>query len=283
MPTAKGLLNKFSTAKTLPHITIQLTKLISDENSTMQDFEKMIKMDPTLVLRILRVANSPYYGLRQKVNSISRAVVIIGINNLRNMIVTEALKDIFKESDDKDTFSRNRLWLHCAAVSICSQMIMERIFGQNGDDAFLCGILHDIGMIVEDQTAHDLFNRVCKTYDNNSRPITDYEKEIIGTDHCEIGHLLAKDWLLPVQVQEGIQMHHNLLDHVSPWSLTGVIQMAEYIVSRLDYTPIPGMNALLSLPLGTHIRENIKEYKTIIRDLPDEMSKARDLYAPHED
>jgi hypothetical protein len=138
-------------------------------------------------------------------------------------------------------------------------------------------------MIVEDQTAHDLFNRVCKTYDNNSRPITDYEKEIIGTDHCEIGHLLAKDWLLPVQVQEGIQMHHNLLDHVSPWSLTGVIQMAEYIVSRLDYTPIPGMNALLSLPLGTHIRENIKEYKTIIRDLPDEMSKARDLYAPHED
>ena len=95
MPTAKSLLNKFTTAKTLPHIAIKLTKLISDENSTMQDFEKMIKMDPTLVLRLLRGANSPYYGLRQKVNSISRAVVVIGINNLRNMIVTEGLKEIF--------------------------------------------------------------------------------------------------------------------------------------------------------------------------------------------
>ena len=283
MPTARGLLNKFTTAKTLPHIAIKLTKLISDENSTMQDFEKMIKMDPTLVLRILRGANSPYYGLRQKVNSISRAVVVIGINNLRNMIVTEGLKEIFKDKNSKNTFSRSRLWLHCAAVSICSQMIMERIFGLNGEDAFLCGILHDIGMIVEDQTAPDLFYKVCNTYDVNSKPITDYEKEIVGTDHCEIGHLLAKDWQLPIEVQEGIQRHHKTLDHVSPSSLTGVIQLSEYIVTRLDYTAIPGMNAKLSLPLATHIRDNVKEYKALVRDLPNEMSKAKDLYTPHEE
>ena len=283
MPTAKVLLNKFTTAKTLPHIAIKLTKLISDENSTMKDFEKIIKMDPTLVLRILRGANSPYYGLRQKVNSISRAVVIIGINNLRNMIVTEGLRDIFKGKNSKNAFSRNRLWLHCVAVSICSQMIMERIFGLNGEDAFLCGILHDIGMIVEDQTAPDLFYRVCNTYDENSKLITDYEKEIIGTDHCEIGHLLAKDWQLPVDVQEGIQHHHKTMDHVSPSSLTGVIQLAEYIASQLDYTAISGMKAKLSLPLADHIRNNVKEYKALVRDLPNEMSKAKDLYAPNEE
>ena len=283
MPTAKVLLNKFTTAKTLPHIAIKLTKLISDENSTMQDFEKIIKMDPTLVLRILRGANSPYYGLRQKVNSISRAVVIIGINNLRNMIVTEGLRDIFKGKNSKNAFSRNRLWLHCVAVSICSQMIMERIFGLNGEDAFLCGILHDIGMIVEDQTAPDLFYRVCNTYDENSKLITDYEKEIIGTDHCEIGHLLAKDWQLPIDVQEGILRHHETMDQVSPSSLTGVIQLAEYIASQLDYTAISGMKAKLSLPLADHIRNNVKEYKALVRDLPDEMSKAEDLYAVHEE
>jgi putative nucleotidyltransferase with HDIG domain len=283
MPTAQGLLNKFTTAKTLPHITIKLSKLISDENSTMQDFEKMIKMDPTLVLRILRGANSPYYGLRQKVNSISRAVVIIGINNLRNMIVTEGLKSLFKSKSSKKAFSRNRLWLHCAAVSICSQMIMERIFGLNGEDAFLCGILHDIGMIVEDQTAPDLFSKVCNSYNENSKPITDYEKEIVGTDHCEIGFLLAKDWQLPIDVQEGIQLHHKTLDHVSPSSLTGVIQLAEYIASQLDYTAIPGMKAKLSLPLANHIRNNVKEYKALVRDLPNEMSKAKDLYGVQEE
>lgn len=283
MPTAKELLNKFSTAKTLPHIAIKLTKLISDENSTMQDFEKMIKMDPTLVLRLLRGANSPYYGLRQKVNSISRAVVVIGINNLRNMIVTEGLKEIFKDKKSENVFSRNRLWLHCSAVSICSQMIMERIFGLNGEDAFLCGILHDIGMIIEDQTAPDLFYRVCNTCDENSKPITDYEKEIVGTDHCAIGYLLAKDWQLPIEIQEGIQRHHKMLDHVSPSSLTGVIQLAEFIVSQLDYTAISGMKAKLSPPLATHIRDNVKEYKALVKELPNEMSKAKDLYAHHEE
>jgi putative nucleotidyltransferase with HDIG domain len=283
MQTAARLLKQFTTAKTLPHIAIKLTKLISDENSTMQDFEKMIRMDPTLVLRILRGANSPYYGLRQKVNSISRAVVVIGINNLRNMIVTEGLKEIFKDKNSTNAFSRNRLWLHCAAVSICSQMIMERIFGFNGEDAFLCGILHDIGMIVEDQTATDLFSQVCSIYDDNSKSITEYEEEIIGTDHCKIGYLLAKDWQLPIEIQKGIQRHHKTLDHVSPSSLTGVIQLAEYIVSQLDYTAIPGMNAKLSLPLATHIRDNVKEYKTLVRELPNEMSKAKDLYATHEE
>jgi putative nucleotidyltransferase with HDIG domain len=244
----------------------------------MQDFEKMMKMDPTLVLRLLRVVNSSYYGLRQKVNSISRAVVVIGMNNLRNMIVTEALKDIFKENQAQDAFSRNRLWLHCAAVSICSQMISERIFGQNGEDAFLCGILHDIGMIVEDQTAHDLFNHAYMAYSQDSRPIIDHEKAIIGTDHCEVGHLLAKDWKLPFEVQEGIKNHHKALKEVSSSSITGIIQISEYIVSKLGYTAVPGMNTVLSPPLADHIRENVEEYKTLVKDLPDEMSKARKLY-----
>jgi putative nucleotidyltransferase with HDIG domain len=283
MPTAKGLLNKFTTTKTLPHITMQLTRLISDENSTMQDFEKMIKMDPTLVLRVLRGANSPYYGLRHKVNSISRALVVIGINNLRNMIVTAGLKELFKDKNRKNAFSRNGLWLHCAAVSICSQMIMERIFGLNGEDAYLCGILHDIGMIVEDQTAPDLFSKVCNSFDENSKLITDYEKEIIGTDHCEIGHLLAKDWQFSIEVQESIQNHHKTLDHVTPSSLTGVIQLSEYIVSQLNYTAIPGISSTLSLPLANHIRDNVKEYKALVRDLPNEMSKAKDLYETSEE
>jgi putative nucleotidyltransferase with HDIG domain len=280
MANAEGLLKKFSTAKTLPHMAVRLTRLIADDNSTMQDFEAMIKMDPTMVLRLLRVANSPYFGLRQKVNSISRAVVVLGMNNLRNMIVTDSMKNIFKESQPHAAFSRNRLWLHCAAVAICSQMIMERIFGLNGEDAFLCGILHDIGMIVEDQTAHDLFVKTCESLGDDCPSVIFCEKKIIGTDHCEIGHLLARDWQFSAEICEGIQQHHQKLDQVSSSSMTGVIQLSEYIVSRLNYPAIPGMKATLSPPLTIQIRDNVKEYKALARDLPDEMSKAKDLYAP---
>ncbi len=283
MPTAQALLKKFGDMKTLPHVAIRLTKLLSNENTTMQEFERLIKMDPTLVLRLLRVVNSPYYGVREKIDSISRAVVFVGMKSLRNMIVTTALKEVFQKSPYEDIFSRAHLWLHCATVSICSQMISERIFRQAGDDAYLCGILHDIGMIVEDQVAQDLFLETCKTYTPDTKPFTEYEREVIGADHCEIGYLLACEWKLPVEVREGIKSHHNIQDKISPSSIVGTVQIADYIVSKLNYTAIPGMNGMLSPDLATHVRDNIEDYKALVKDLPEEMSKAKELYEPQEE
>ena len=203
MATAQALLRNFNNLQTLPHVEIRLSKLISDENSTMREFEEVIRLDPTLVLRLLRLVNSSYYGLRQKINSISRAVVFVGMKNLRNMVVTEALKGIMRNTSRKEVVSRNEMWLHSATVGICGQMISERLFERKGEDAFLCGILHDIGMIIEDQVVTDLFAKACKAYDPETKPITEYEREIIGTDHCELGYLLAKAWRLPGHAGRG--------------------------------------------------------------------------------
>jgi putative nucleotidyltransferase with HDIG domain len=278
MKTARGLLRKFKKVKTLPHVAIHLSQLIANEDSSVKEFEKIIKMDPTLVMRLLRLVNSPYYGLQQKVESVSRAVVLLGIKNLRNMVVIQALKDIFKISPDEDIFSRRKLWLHCAAVSICGQMIAERIFQQKGEDAFLCGILHDIGMIVEDQANHALFIQCCKAYDPAAGLFTDYERDMIGTDHCTVGYLLAQDWKLPHDVITGIKRHHKMMDSISASSVSGIIQIAEYIVTKSNYPAVNGMATNLSPPLFDHLRDNLMEYKSLAKDLPDEMAKAKEIY-----
>jgi len=93
-----------------------------------------------------------------------------------------------------------------------------------------------------------------------------------------VGYLLAKDWKLPFEVQQGIKQHHDVLKEVSASSITGIIQISEYIVAKLDYAAMPGMKPTLSSPLADHLRENIKEYKALVEDLPDEMSRASDLY-----
>jgi putative nucleotidyltransferase with HDIG domain len=278
MPTTQELLKKFKGVKTLPHVAIRLSKLISDDSTPMAKFEEVIRMDPTLVLRLLQMVNSPYYGLRQKVDSISRAVVYIGMKNLRNMIVIEALKEIFKSGKEEDVFSRTKLWLHCAAVSICGQMITERIFQQKGEDAFLCGILHDIGLILEDQMEHDLFSQSLVAWQEDSRSLIECEREIIGTDHCSLGFALAKDWKFPLEVQETIKRHHDTPKDVDPSSLLGTIQIAEFIVSKLNYAELTGMKRTLCESLAEHIRENVQEYKAMTQDLPEEMAKAEDLY-----
>lgn len=278
MPTAEEMLKKFNDTKTLPHVALRLAQLISNENTRISEFEKMIKMDPTLVVRLLRVVNSPYYGLRRKVDSISRAVVVIGMKSLRNIVVTTGIKEVFAKGPHEEIFSRAQLWLHCAAVGICSQMISERIFGRAGDDAYLCGILHDIGIIVEDQVAQDLFVQVCQNYTPNAKPFVKYEKETIGTDHCEIGYLLALQWNLPADVQDGIKDHHKTEGEILPSSLTGIVQTADYIVSRLNYKAIPEMQLNLSKDLGIYIRDNMEEFKAMTKDLPDELLKAKELY-----
>jgi putative nucleotidyltransferase with HDIG domain len=279
MASAPSLLKKFNNTKTLPHVAIRLSKMISDENSTVQDLEEVIRLDPTLVLRLMRLVNSSYYSLREKVESISRAVVFIGLKNLRNMVVLEALKDIFKKKEGKDNgFSRSQLWLHSAAVSIGSQMISERVFGIKGEDAFLCGILHDIGMIVEEQVAQPLFQQACESFTPATQTFPQVEKEVIGTNHSAIGSLLARDWRFPAEVQEGIKNHHKELAEVEPSSISGIIQTSEYLVSRLNYRAMEGMNGMLSPPLAKHIHGNLEEYKTLTRDLPGEMLKAKELY-----
>ena len=278
MKTANEFLKTFKEVKTLPHVAIQLSRLISDANSSIKEFEKLIKMDPTLVMRLLRLVNSPYYGLQQRVESISRAVVLLGMKNLRNMVVVQALKDIFKSGSDEDIFSRRKLWLHCAAVSICSQMIAERIFQKKGEDAFLCGILHDIGIIVEDQAKHELFIQCCKAYDPGLKSFTDCEREVMGTDHGTVGYLLAQDWKLPPDVIKAIRQHHKMITTISPSSVSGIVQIAEYIVTKLNYPAINGMATSLSPPLFDHISDNLMEYKSLAGDLPEEITKAREIY-----
>jgi len=278
MPTAHALLKKFNDIKTLPHVAVRLSRLLSDENSTIQQFEELIKLDPTLVLRLLRLVNSCYYGLCQKVETISKAVVFIGTKNLRNMVVIEALKVIFKDSGENGSFSRPKLWLHCAATSICARMISERIFAKKGEDAFLAGTLHDIGMIVELQVARELFLKACEAYEAPDKPLTDCEKEIIGTHHASVGYLFIREWKLPLEVQEAIKCHHTVFSELSPSSITGIVQIAEFIVSKLNYPAIPGMEGMLSPSLEGHMKEMFGEYKTLIRDLPEEMKKAKDLY-----
>ena len=278
MPSAQGLLKKFTKMKTLPQTAIRLSKLVADENSSLKEIENVIRMDPTLVLRILRLANSSYYGLQEKVDSVARALVFIGIKNLRNTIVIETLKDVFKNSQEGETFSRTNLWLHSAAVGICSQMISERLFKAKGEDAFLCGILHDIGFIVEDQVAKDLFLKACQAYEPGSKQITEVERDTIGTDHCAVGHGLAIEWKLPSEVQDGIKDHHKRVSKISPSDLAGMIQVAEYFAARLNIVPLKGMNGFISPPLSDHIREHVEVYKGLAHDLPGEIEKAKEIY-----
>lgn len=278
MSKSKEFFDAFADIHPLPHIVTKVNDLINDTESTMKDFENVIKMDPVLVTRLLALVNSPYYGLAQTVDSIGRAVAFLGMKNLHNLVVVDALKNIFKDNPKPGSgFSKLKLWEHSAAVAICSKMVAERIFGINGDDAFLCGILHDFGLLVEEQVKPEEFQQIYTSVTSTSL-LVEAEQTAFSTSHNEIGHLMTLDWNMPITVQEAIRDHHLLSEEIEPASLTGIIQIAEYISSQLDYKTLPGVETLIPPQITAHLQENIDEYNILIEDLPEEMEKASEVY-----
>lgn len=278
MPVAAELIARFSATQTLPHVVTRLSRLMANSETTMKEFEDVIKVDPVLVVRLLKLVNSPFYGLIHKVDSISRAIAYIGMKNLHTIAVTQALKSIFVDASDTRGFSRRQLWLHCAAVSICAKMVAERIFGINGDDAYLTGILHDFGLIVEDQVEPATFVEVCRHADSTIT-LMEQEQRLFGTTHCDIGYLMTLDWCMPEPLQEAIRDHHNQLDDVEPQSLTGILQIAEFLTGQQGYTTLPSTSTQISPVLLEHIQENADEYEVLIEAFPEEMVRAKDLYS----
>ena len=277
MSAAKKFAEQFADVNPLPHVVSTLNRLINDPDSTMKDFEDVIKMDPILVSRLLRLVNSPFYGLAQTVDSIGRAVAYLGMKNLHNLVVTDALRAIFVAPGNNPLFSKKKLWVHSGAVSICSKMVAERIFGINGDDAFLCGILHDFGLLVEEQLEQEKFTEICTTCTSTTELIS-MEQDTFGTTHSDICYQMTLDWNMPATIQEAILHHHDISENAEPKSMAGIIQISEYIVGQLEHQTLPGIAVEISPPLMKHMEENLDEYTIRIEDRPEGMEKAEAGY-----
>lgn len=277
MSRAQEIVRGFSDIKTLPHVALKVNQLVNDDQATMHDFEAVIKLDPVLVTRLLRLVNSPYFGLMQKVESISKAVVFCGLKQLRNLVAVEALRGLFK--GDGERFSRQKLWLHSATVAILAEMIAKRVFGLDGEDVFLAGIIHDVGLVAEDQVAGEELRQAADAMRRGDGLLIDCERRYLGADHCEVGALLAREWKLPPEILKAIKQHHDPQKNFQLPSVPAIVVLADFMAFKMQYNPVPGA-PVPSLPpsLARHVKGMMANYKIIVRDLPEEMEKAKELY-----
>ena len=278
MTREEYFVNNFKDIQTIPNVVITLSRLIADSESTLKDFEEVIKTDPILVTRLLRLVNSPFYGPIQKIDTIGRAVAYIGRKNLHNLAVTDALRTIFYDPPKRSSgFSKKQLWMHSVIVAICSKMVAEQFFGVNGDDVYLAGILHDFGLVIEEQVEEIVFHKICNTC-TSSASLIELEREAFGTTHCEIAYSMTLNWNLPEDTMAAIREHHTIISDLEPSSLTGILQISEYIANQLNYATLPGIAAVVSPHLLDHFEENKDEYTMIMEALPDQMAHAQAIY-----
>lgn len=192
---------------TLPQIAIKVIEVAKDPESGAADLKAVVEGDPALSARVLRMMNSASCGIRTTATNLHQAISYLGFAQIRNLALTASISEMFRTDEGIGRYRRCELWRHMVSVGICARMIAARCRIPNYDDAFLAGLLHDIGIILEDQQAHDSFRGLIEGL-TEGRTLTAQEQEWLGFDHCALGALVAEAWKFPAGVQAAIRFHH---------------------------------------------------------------------------
>lgn len=213
----------------LPENLIKLNQLLDNENSTAEDIAKIISTDQALAAKVLKIANSAFYGRTSQVVKIGEAVVIIGLTNIKNIIFSIFLEQFYGQKNDNSELLTD-LWKHSLSTALMASKIMERINPENKETAYTAGLLHDIGELILIKNEREIYQNLLeeiKTEETLPRIVI--EESMIGFSHADLGAALARKWNLPRQIRNGIFFHHRIEDS----ELENIIALVVYIADLL--------------------------------------------------
>lgn len=218
---------------TLPEVTLRIIDMVEDPSSTAQDLNKLITNDPALCSRILKVVNSAFYGLPGQIGSINRAVVLLGLNAVKNIAIATSLAKLFRGGELCPTFSARDLWVHSTGVAAAAKLLADAASIGLSDEAFLAGLLHDVGIMVEMQAARHKLIEVFERLPDAKGSFIEVEDEVFGANHQDFGRGLCERWKFPKSFSYVTGYHHRPLDlDPSARTLTMVVFLADWLAKK---------------------------------------------------
>jgi HD-like signal output (HDOD) protein len=209
----KMALAKIGEIATLPEVTTKIITVVDDPKSTARDLHNIIKNDPALATRVLKVVNSAFYGLPGQISEIDRAIVLLGLSAVKNIAISASIARLFGSAKITGKFDARDVWRHSVAVAVATRQFCN-IVGKKpfAEEAFLAGLIHDLGLLVERQAFPELLTQVIDTAADSEgkRTFVEIENDIIGTDHQALGAALAAKWKFPRILQIVLGYHHNV-------------------------------------------------------------------------
>ncbi|MBI1826414.1 MAG: HDOD domain-containing protein [Planctomycetes bacterium] len=195
---------------TLPEVTVKIIGIVEDPKSTARDLHEVIKNDPALSVKVLKVVNSAFYGLPGQVASVDRAIILLGLSAVKNIAIAASIARLFKGKRISDQFSAADLWRHSLAVAVLARAIGKAApHAVMPDELFVAGLIHDIGTLIERQSYPDHFAEAIRSCSENGRNFLEIERELIGADHQAFGVGLTTKWKFPRHLRAAVGFHHN--------------------------------------------------------------------------
>jgi putative nucleotidyltransferase with HDIG domain len=215
----------------LPAVVHQLLATIENEHADVTDISRKIGQDQALVAKVLRVANSSFYGMQGKVSSIQDAMVVLGFRNVRTLVLAAALTSGFPKSQ-RAWFDEQMFWKHSLAVALAAKAYAGGV-GINPDYAFTAGLLHDIGRLVLVTCFPDHYREVVEARGSSDEFLVTVEGSELGFDHAAVGAALAQRWKFSSAITEAVRSHHQISSPETP-ALVALIHLADVTAHALD-------------------------------------------------
>lgn len=202
---------------TLPLIAQKILCFADDDETGAAKLARIISSDPALSAKVLRLANSAYYGHRAKVSTIQHAIVVIGLNMLRQLSFGVIVFNTIK----LDRSSHKEFWKHSMKTGTAASIIAQRAHLQSAEVCFMGGLLHDIGRLILETHLPEECKEVRRVAESENLPLFLAERQTLETDHAEVGAWVAQRWQLPAQLVAAIAHHHDT--HIQPRPEAAVI------------------------------------------------------------
>ena len=236
------VLQQLDSLPTMPAVVVRLLSLTGAADTRIEEVVQLLAADPPLTAKVLSLVQSAACGARVPVTSIRQAVVMLGFEALRNLVLSVKVLEVFNapgtaESEEVSLFNRAEFWKHSLAVATAAEMLATRLKGKlSAPDAFVCGLLHDLGKVAFDAVMPKSFSRVAEVATMTRGDIAEVERRIIGLDHAIAGKRLAEAWNLPTIIVQAIWLHGAgptaIKQGVTDPALIHVIALADLLARR---------------------------------------------------
>ncbi len=218
---------------TLPTVVSNLIRILNDPKSSTKDLAKVITADKVLSTRLLKMVNSSYFGLRNDVIDINQAISIVGYNVIRSFTFCVTLFD--SAFPPGTSFKKEDFWIHSLAVGACAKRIAVKYNLPNQEEYFVAGLVHDIGKVFMYQFLPDTFFNIIKVVEDQNCPFYNVERNILQSDHAEIGAWIMEKWKLPEMLLQSIRFHHyHMFQGETQAVPSQIIGLSDNIVKELQ-------------------------------------------------
>jgi len=252
--------------------------MTSDMNCSPRELVEVVSLDPVLTLKILKLVNSAYFGLAQKVTSIHHALVYLGLNTLKNITLSLAMIGALPRKN-KAGFDADALWLHSLGTGVTARLLAKgRLkLGDEAEDYFVAGLLHDVGKLIFARYMPEQFKEALLAAGEGEVSLCEAEKRAIGADHAEVGAMLAAKWQLSDELAAALGRHH-VPEQGEPLPMLDAIFAANQAVKVLN-CGLSGDSIPRELPEGvaTRLGVNLEGLVDSMPNLAEELDKARIL------